>query len=1011
MSSTNWIRRLFRPQSPLGSGNALENRRVRRRRLHLESCEDRCLLATGANVLVEHVGTLASREVEAVPMQVSTDEFILTPTGKKVNGVRTPVVMLGFDLGPANAEVDAPIDAAAVRVVNSSGTVMKNLRSVRNAAIPGHSTAITRLPAGDYQMQMRAEKLTAGDYKLQVFLVGDADGDFRVTGSDIAAIKDKLGVRAGQSGYDPALDVDLNGKISRKDVRLATKNIGAGADRSPLAFSIDTTLKPHRADYPKLADGAARPLARLVGESGIPVDFVANEIMITSHDRAAVTAFAARWNGAIRAETPELASAGTATPRTIYLVRIDPTLADSSSLEDDLRRIFAGSNGNHRVSSDAGLRLLAAAAAEKAAGVDVAVNFIGRADEFADRVANEAPTGPGSTYNSNLFTWSHLIDDGTATGSLQDIGVTDAWRAMELAGSFNNKVDIAILDMGFVATADWPADWSSFSNVPFVDAIGTRGYDSNSPWHGTDVVSAAMAVPDNGFGAAGPAGPVADAHIIFTSYDFFTSIAAVAEAVIGGAEIINMSYSARVPATLSWSVLPFDLATATARLSNTLLFASAGNDNQNIDATDSFLGIRWEEAWHTPVENTGVIGVGGLAPNSQSRDPSSNFGGRNVDIFAPYTMRVGPGATNPTSNVARDIRGTSFSSPYAAGVAALIWAANPSLDADRVEDILMDTAIPSPDPQVEKYVNARDAIEGILGDVVPSLSLLVASRTYTRALDPVTLRANATDYEDGNALPVSWSSDRDGFLGSSTGELRPNLSLGSHRITATVQDSAGQSVSRSVDLTVRNADPTITINTPANGSTAYTGQMIEFRATSFDADTLPSMRLTDSQVQWSSNRMGNLGTGHVLIRTLTAGTHVITVRGTDSDGGTVTAQITLTVSNPPSTPPVVNITTPSTDMSVWIQGFDQQAGRFYVDVTFEGTATDAEDGTLTGSRLVWTTNRTDLQSAQLGTGNRITARLYADSGFGGNHIVKLTATDSSGLSSFRTVRITILGLA
>lgn len=80
-------------------------------------------------------------------------------------------------------------------------------------------------------------------------------------------------------------------------------------------------------------------------------------------------------------------------------------------------------------------------------------------------------------------------------------------------------------------------------------------------------MSAAFAVHGNGFGCAGPAGPVADPLLIFTSYDYFTSVAALLEARALGPRIANMSYSAPVPYYLAFSVLPFEAATAAVRAS------------------------------------------------------------------------------------------------------------------------------------------------------------------------------------------------------------------------------------------------------------------------------------------------------------------------------------------------------------------------------------------------------------------------------------------------------------
>ena len=59
-------------------------------------------------------------------------------------------------------------------------------------------------------------------------------------------------------------------------------------------------------------------------------------------------------------------------------------------------------------------------------------------------------------------------------------------------------------------------------------------------------------------------------------------------------------------------------------------------------------------------------------------------------------------------------------------------------------------------------------------------------------------------------------------------------------------------------------------------------------------------------------------------------------------------------------------------------------------------ATDPEDGELTGSALVWTTDQTAIQDAALGTGKTVKVRLYSDTCTGTRHEITLTATDSSG---------------
>jgi Tol biopolymer transport system component len=67
-------------------------------------------------------------------------------------------------------------------------------------------------------------------------------------------------------------------------------------------------------------------------------------------------------------------------------------------------------------------------------------------------------------------------------------------------------------------------------------------------------------------------------------------------------------------------------------------------------------------------------------------------------------------------------------------------------------------------------------------------------------------------------------------------------------------------------------------------------------------------------------------------------------------------------------------------------------------ISFEGSGSDPEDGTLTGSSLVWTS---DLDG-QLGTGTSVSSSLSV-----GSHTVTLTATDSDGETGTAAVSVTV----
>ena len=108
--------------------------------------------------------------------------------------------------------------------------------------------------------------------------------------------------------------------------------------------------------------------------------------------------------------------------------------------------------------------------------------------------------------------------------------------------------------MGFstqVNQPDFGTPLNAISNVPFADALNNPNKldcgGSSCPWHGTNVANTAFSVVDDNHGVAGTGGPVANRIVVYTLYDFGTSIFALSSAYGAGAKVINMSYGAARP--------------------------------------------------------------------------------------------------------------------------------------------------------------------------------------------------------------------------------------------------------------------------------------------------------------------------------------------------------------------------------------------------------------------------------------------------------------------------------
>jgi len=187
------------------------------------------------------------------------------------------------------------------------------------------------------------------------------------------------------------------------------------------------------------------------------------------------------------------------------------------------------------------------------------------------------------------------------------------------------------------------------------------------------------------------------------------------------------------------------------------------------------------------------------------------------------------------------------------------------------------------------------ALPAFAGNSVPALTILSPSNGQSFDAQALfTLEGNASDAEDGSlSASIEWESDLEGTLGTGS-DFQISLStIGTHLITARVEDSAGAMTSANVVVEIgENLPPIVSIQTPDNNSFFSAGDPVGFVASANDARDGD----VSGSLVWSSDVDGNLGTGASLsVSGLSEGPHVIAAQAEDSGGLTNEDSIQLTI--------------------------------------------------------------------------------------------------------------------
>ncbi len=199
--------------------------------------------------------------------------------------------------------------------------------------------------------------------------------------------------------------------------------------------------------------------------------------------------------------------------------------------------------------------------------------------------------------------------------------------------------------------------------------------------HGTAVGGCIAATADNGIGVAGIASGVSLASVRISTVGPSCSGWTVQGSWLAGAMVWSMAQEARITNT-SWSfgvsgtiTFAYEIATQ----AGILHFASSGNGSSSNIAYPASLPT--------------VVAVG--ATNSSGALAWFSNSGEDQELVAPGAVIVTTDRTGAAGYSDDDytcINGTSFSSPMAAGVGALMMSVNPSLTAAQVRTLIKTSA-------------------------------------------------------------------------------------------------------------------------------------------------------------------------------------------------------------------------------------------------------------------------------------------------------------------------------
>ncbi|MGC3984572.1 MAG: S8 family serine peptidase [Pseudorhodoferax sp.] len=310
---------------------------------------------------------------------------------------------------------------------------------------------------------------------------------------------------------------------------------------------------------------------------------------------------------------------------------------------------------------------------------------------FAAQWHLQAPTTYAAAMNMPAA-WDVTTGSASVVVAVLDVGVR--LNHPDLAGrllagyDFVSEVEFANDGDGRDADPSDPGDWVSAADKR--SSLFSSCDIEGSSWHGTFIAGQIAAATNNGLGVAGidwqarilPVRIAGKCGALLS--DLLDGMRWAAGLAVAGApanttpaRILNLSFGGDAACTASYQDVIDEITEAGA-----LLVVAAGNEAGTVAR---------------PADCEGVLAVGAVQEDGR-KAAYSNYGAR-VGIVAPGGTGTRPiysldnqGTTTPGVDTYGWKIGTSFSSPQAAGVAALMLAVNPALTPAQLVLRMQDSA-------------------------------------------------------------------------------------------------------------------------------------------------------------------------------------------------------------------------------------------------------------------------------------------------------------------------------